>query len=447
MSDAGLGEGSVKFLRVSALVSGIILVLVSVAADALGLSAGEGLSRNQAVIGLLGLMLTTAGVFGRKFINAYRFAGLFFLNLVVVFLLIDVLSLVILKVWAPPQMLLHTRKTLGSSLTEPVNQAGTAHYSPYVMWRALPGLTGESTDSLGHRITPGSHGIQNGCGTRIFLLGGSATWGIGVDDRETIAAHLVELLGDSIGSDLEITNLSQVGWNSTQEMIELLFELRDGNVPDIVVFMDGFNEVFTAYQSGLAGVHQNFPQTAELIENRVRQPGLTERLWYATNMSILVDLAAERGVFARPDTEEIINYSTMGLNADSLSFDIVDVCLANYSLVRILGETYGFKCIFIWQPVIWLGSKPLAPEEERIAAGTEGYEFTRDPAFKALLAATYSMFSDSVARYPDIHMITDVFDSTSSRVYTDPSGVHVDGAGNRIIANRIGYLILGVSEP
>ena len=40
-------------------------------------------------------------------------------------------------------------------------------------------------------------------------------------------------------------------------MMELFLQLREGNIPDLVVFYDGVNDVFSAYQQGKAGIPQN----------------------------------------------------------------------------------------------------------------------------------------------------------------------------------------------
>lgn len=441
-----MSDGTVRFLRLSASIAGLIFIAASVLADSLGLSAEGGLSRNQLVILILGCVFLTAGILGRRFAGVYRYSGLLLINLLLFLLLLDIISLAAMKLFMPSRISLHARKITESELLSPGDQPGGARYAPYVVWKALPGLTGESTDSLGHRITPGSTVLNGSEGIRIFLLGGSASWGTGVGDRETVAAHLASQLRDSLGQDIELLNLSQVGWNSTQEMIELIMELRSGNVPDIVVFMDGFNDVFTAYQSGQAGMHQNYLQTAQLMENRIRFPGLLDRIWHTTNISILADMILRTGVFAESGSAQLVTCETLGADLENLSEEVVSLCLANYSVIRTLGSSYGFRCMFIWQPVIWLGGKPLSPEEERISSGTAGYEFTGDPAFRSLLELTYEAYSDSMAAHSDMYLITDVFDSTSFRVYTDPSGVHVDGTGNSIIASRICGIVLNSLE-
>jgi hypothetical protein len=62
-----------------------------------------------------------------------------------------------------------------------------------------------------------------------------------------------------------------MGWVSTQSVIMLLRQLQHGNIPDVVVFYDGVNDTYAAYQQGFAGWPQN-----EL--NRVTEFNVTQHL-------------------------------------------------------------------------------------------------------------------------------------------------------------------------
>lgn len=86
---------------------------------------------------------------------------------------------------------------------------------------------------------------------RVVLLGGSTTHGFGVDDDETIDAHMRELLRSRYpGVPCEVVNLALGGYDSYQ-----LFErMRDDGVslsPDVVIVNSGINDVRNAQFSDL----------------------------------------------------------------------------------------------------------------------------------------------------------------------------------------------------
>ncbi len=82
-------------------------------------------------------------------------------------------------------------------------------------------------------------------------------WGYGVRDDSTVASLLSKRLAEKTGYNAEVFNYGQIGYVSTQEVLLLYELLGQGLRPDVVVFYDGINDSFTAYQSGIAGLAQN----------------------------------------------------------------------------------------------------------------------------------------------------------------------------------------------
>lgn len=80
---------------------------------------------------------------------------------------------------------------------------------------------------------------------KVFLLGGSTTFGHGVGDDDTIAAHLQKQLGD----DYAVFNFGTGAYDQTREIDRLLYQLRQGYRPDVVIFLDGLNDSFTFARS------------------------------------------------------------------------------------------------------------------------------------------------------------------------------------------------------
>jgi hypothetical protein len=157
---------------------------------------------------------------------------------------------------------------------------------------------------------------------------------------------------------------------------------------------------------------------------------------------MLIDLSTRSGVFGRHEPDYLVNYGSLGIDRDSLACEVVRICRGNYELARRLGYSYGFRCIFAWQPTIWTGTKSLTVGEDSIFTGAfPGYEFASDSAMIDLLRECYSLFESNALDSLGETSITGVFDSVSARVYTDPSGVHINALGDSLLAERIAELV------
>lgn len=447
MDDRHLSDGTIRFLRRGSMILGVVLVLLSLAAGRLGLSVSGGLSRNQIGIGVAGLALITAGITGRKFPGLYRGTAVFLLNLVVLIMAVEFLALVILKVLDAGRFQDRLRKMEEGGTAASSEIVDQGRYAPYVVWRANPEIAGEGLTVTpdGNRITPGASRDPNAL--RVFLLGGSSMWGSGVVDSCTIPFYLQQELGDTLGIPVCAVNLAQSGFSSTQEVIELMLRLRNGDIPDAVVFYDGYNDVWGAYTNGFAGGHHQQEQVAERVEGRSpefmpRSPLLT--VLQSSNTWALIHsirLRAGSGDFV-PD--RFITYGSMGIDPEDLAEDVVGTYLGNCRVASALGEVYGFPCIYVWQPVIWCGEKPLTPFEEQIlSGGVREFPYGADSAFRELMDLSYSTFTDSISALPGLYSLSGIFDSVDDELYTDYCGAHVNSAANRRIAQEITRLLLG----
>jgi hypothetical protein len=76
----------------------------------------------------------------------------------------------------------------------------------------------------------------------IFVFGGSTTFGYGLADDETIPAALGRMVAKQEGRQVEVYNLGQAYYGSTQERIYFQQLLLDGVKPDLAIFVDGLND-------------------------------------------------------------------------------------------------------------------------------------------------------------------------------------------------------------
>ncbi len=289
-------------------------------------------------------------------------------------------------------------------------------YRPYVGWR---GASLESTtiniDEQGLRRTP-----EAGCTPQaytVFMFGGSTLWGDGAPDWGTIPAYLQQSL-QAVGEDpVCVVNFGEVGFVSTQNLIRLITQLQVGHVPDLVIFYDGANEVYAAYQSGQAGSHINLQSITEKFERR-EHPLLTFLKGKA-----LFKLAQGLVAKQKPTT-----YQTMGLPSGDLAETVVQIYLKNYEMVAVLAQHYGFDYVFFWQPALVSGQKPLTVEEQAIKDAME-------PALVLLFETTYQRLEHAVAAHLRLHDLSHVLDEQTVQIWFDP--VHITPEGNALVAQAM----------
>ncbi|MFH1682097.1 MAG: SGNH/GDSL hydrolase family protein [Candidatus Eisenbacteria bacterium] len=124
---------------------------------------------------------------------------------------------------------------------------------PDLFWRLKPNVRGRkiegtigryavsfavSTNEIGLRSRPVP---REKCEFRVLVLGNSCTFGIGVDDEETLPARLEQLLRGRTGADVLVMNASVPGYSAYQgkRFLETRgFRLR----PDLVIASFGFND-------------------------------------------------------------------------------------------------------------------------------------------------------------------------------------------------------------
>jgi lysophospholipase L1-like esterase len=108
-------------------------------------------------------------------------------------------------------------------------------------------LVGVSVNARGFRDRERAPRKPDGV-TRVLVLGGSAVFGYGVYDGESLFTRVLERrLADALGPGrpIEVLNAGVPGYDSTQETILLATKLLDYS-PDLVVMFDGWNDFFTA---------------------------------------------------------------------------------------------------------------------------------------------------------------------------------------------------------
>jgi len=225
-----------------------------------------------------------------------------------------------------------------------------SRWEPYVYWKRKP-FTGEyiNVDQKGLRKTMiKSHPLsKNQPEIDLFFFGGSSMWGSGIKDANTIPS----LTGSELtrkGFNLSCTNFGESGYVSTQEVTKLILELKNGHVPDIVIFYDGANDMFSSLQSGKAGIPQN-EYKREKEFNTLKEKKKSFLLFFQS----LRTLSTVQFINRQFGVKQIAFKELQESELQDLAQSTVHYYNENIRLVNALAKEYGFAAFFYWQPTIF----------------------------------------------------------------------------------------------
>jgi hypothetical protein len=119
-------------------------------------------------------------------------------------------------------------------------------YHPFLVQRLRP-FAGRyiHIDSAGIRA---SYEPAVPAGTRpitVFFFGGSTMWSEGARDEHTLPSEFARI-AESEGVPVRVVNYGEFQWVSWQEALLFSQLVESGNVPDVAIFLDGFNDVLVA---------------------------------------------------------------------------------------------------------------------------------------------------------------------------------------------------------
>lgn len=243
-------------------------------------------------------------------------------------------------------------------------------YAPWVQFRA-PEFHSRwlNTDGNGHRLTraPRSSGQNR---LKVFVFGGSTTFGYGVADEHTIPSYLQTFLeeGDP-ATAVSVSNYAQGYYYSSQEMQAFFGLLKQGIVPNYVVFIDGLNDIGIRTQRVLGFDEPWFtPDMTALWDARrgasqQAGPALNQSTTDSAMLSRLPIVRFARSIASRilprsvPDVDkksEPKQSQPVAVDSEQVAREvesITSVYLANMAMTQAVCRQYRITCLFVWQPV------------------------------------------------------------------------------------------------
>ncbi len=307
------------------------------------------------------------------------------------------------------------------------NRRVDVRWTPYIYWQHIP-VTGRhiNVDARGLRRTvSAATPSATGRVVNISVFGGSTTWGYGVRDAHTLPSQLQRALR-ARGVNARVENHGAGAFVSTQEMIKFLLLHREDHRPDLAVFLDGMNDVCSAWLNGKAGLPQN-------EANRIREFNLSGRtgliLKYAVSggargWNILRWLRRRLAPAAPPPSVDV----------DRLSGDTWQRYTNNVHLTRTVAQAAGVRTAFFWQPTPYT-KRTVTAFEERLRSMAA-------PDLRALFAATYERARGEAAAANGLglHDLSDVFDRVADPRFID--FFHLSEIGNAELADAMAERLL-----
>ncbi len=262
---------------------------------------------------------------------------------------------------------------------------------------------------------------------KVFFFGGSAAWGYGARDDYTIPSQLSRLL-NAPKPHFRVYNYGEPAYTFTQGVWYLITRLREGARPDYVIFYDGFNDVYGAYQSGEAGTLHNAAQMKEKLESSPRKIyWKAVKEWLKEHVYLYDKVFLKAYLHFHPEGK----YREVGAKLndqelEALADELVQHYAQSLMLLDHLSRAYGFEYVCFWQPSLFTDAKVM-PQETKIDVRLGDKQFGK----------LYRFTNQSLERQvlPHFHNMADSVSSRNQPYYLDL--VHMTEEGYGMVADRM----------
>ena len=310
---------------------------------------------------------------------------MFIISVILIFIFIDLLSVVFIKDRRPP-----IEKTFPVSITR--------RPQPYTMF-------GWSED-LGYPGTKPSPSKEPN-EFRIFVVGGSTV----VQGNPTITDLLEEQFKDKGAKNVKVYNSGVISSVSGQDLTRILFEVSDFK-PDLIIMYNGGNDILSAYSTDpRPGYPFNFIvyENNPLVDRGVRTYPSIALFAYGSNLLryLLKPYFTKKFI----PLEQIRQKVKWG--SDEWKDNIARVYVKNLARANKISYAFGAEFIVFFQPMVFY-KDPLAPEEQLIYP--EQREYCLDMRRRVLSEIDVLKKNSPSLKFVDL---SDIFDNIPECVFTD----------------------------
>jgi hypothetical protein len=274
-------------------------------------------------------------------------------------------------------------------------------YVDYVGWRRKD-FAGRYINIVdGYRVTPGNKGN----GPVLGMFGGSAMWGTGVSDSDTIPAGVARALG----RQFEVRNFGEAGYNAMQDYLQFYLTTRDSQSLQVAVFYDGINDAqASCVNPGRNGATLEFARMKDKIEYR---KGSEARI---------ADFVEVLGGFFFPGRMP----THYRCEDDAVASAAAATMVRTWRSIQDLADRAGVRTYFFLQPVAYVGNSDVSylTLDNTVRPSFQRFYSHVDEQAKAL----------GIVRYENL---SGILSDGNGKYYIDFA--HVTGAANQRIANAI----------
>jgi hypothetical protein len=298
----------------------------------------------------------------------------------------------------------------------------------------------------------------------VVVLGGSVSSLFAQAVHEDLAAGLARTraLADR---DVRVLNYARGSFKQPQQVVMLAWLLGLGIEPDLVLNIDGFNEVALSTANASRGMHPGYPsynQWLAVIGDQTMDPEVLARLvalydagdearrlaafverWGLTRSALLGSLAlgrqtAIRATAAGAQLEHVGTFADKmlaeprllgpAIEARHTLGDIVRVWAEGSRSLKALCDSRGALYVHVLQPTLHdEGSKPLTDEEREAGAAVRTWIRGVQQGYPKLRETSAALARDDI-RFVDASR---VFANVQATLYYDPC--HFRDAGNELL--------------
>lgn len=249
---------------------------------------------------------------------------------------------------------------------------------------------------------------------KIFVVGGSTTFGVGTASDNTTFPGYLQSLFDSLGNkNIEVINAGiDDGYSYTETSLIKNKIIQDN--PNLIIIYDGWNDL----KRPLYGYSENVRYDLFSI---IRQD------------IVQTDFVAPK-VLAKLDRSwaQSFNYTTEPFDEKGID-QKTSIWKERWSDICQLGKQDNFDTVIILQPFAGTGHKKLTSEEKK-------FYITYDARKMSQYYPSYiNALKDLNGTCTKVADFRDIFDNMNETIYLD--GTHTSNSGNNIIAHRVFELV------
>ena len=246
---------------------------------------------------------------------------------------------------------------------------------------------------------------------RIFMVGGSTTFGSGSTSDKNTIPYLLEKIFIENDYNVEVINAGVGAADSREEAYKIrnMYKIYQ---PDLFLIYDGWNDSFKKLNP--SEINPNVGRSEEI--NLMKSP---LQLWISDNLSFYRTLYVIYPYINHFLISLSLNEKVFESNAEIWSQRWSDLCFEN--------NLEGIETIILLQPVVGTGDKELSRDEEYHAQYIKAIK-TRE---QLDYFSKYLPIQNCTASFD----IRDSVDDTLEPVYYD--GGHMVDLGNQLVADKI----------